>query len=61
VAALERAHERSPEYLDINVPLAAAYAHLDRHEEARTALTRYTDVWRTFATDIDGVLSWWPF
>ncbi len=61
VTALQRAHERSPEYSDVNIPLAAAYAHLGRHEEARVVLKRYTDVFRRFATNIDGVLGWWPF
>jgi tetratricopeptide (TPR) repeat protein len=61
VTALRRAHERSPEYTDVNIPLAAAYAHLGRHEEARAALKRYTEVWRSLATNVDGVLGWWPF
>jgi TolB-like protein/class 3 adenylate cyclase/Flp pilus assembly protein TadD len=61
VTALQRAHERSPEFLDVNIPLAAAYVHLGRHEEARVALKRYTQVWRTFANNVDGVLGWWPF
>ena len=61
VAALRRAHERSPEYLDVNIPLAAAYAHLDRDDEARVALKRYTDLWRTFATNVDGVMESQPF
>ncbi len=61
VTALQRAHERSPEYSDVNIPLAAAYAHLGRQEEARVALKRYTDVFRRFANNVDGVLGWWPF
>jgi tetratricopeptide (TPR) repeat protein len=61
VTALRRAHERSPKYTDVNIPLAAAYAHLGRHEEARAALKRYTEVWRSLATNVDGVLGWWPF
>jgi adenylate cyclase len=58
--SLRRAHERSPEYLDVNVPLAVVYGHLGRKEEARVALTRYMDVWRNHATTVDEVMSWWP-
>ncbi len=61
VTALRRAHERSPEYTDVNIPLAAAYAHLGRDEEARAALKRYMGVWRSLAMNVDGVLGWWPF
>lgn len=61
VTALERAHERSPEDRDVNIPLAAAYEQLGRHEQARVALKRYTDVWSVFSTNVDGVMSWWPF
>jgi TolB-like protein/class 3 adenylate cyclase/Flp pilus assembly protein TadD len=58
---LERAHEYRREYRDVDIPLAAAYAHLGRAEEARVALSRYTQLWRTFANDVDGVMGWWPF
>ncbi len=61
VTALRRAHERSPENSDVNIPLAAAYAHLGRLDEARVVLKRYTDVFRVFANNVDGVLGWWPF
>jgi len=61
VTAMRRAHEWSPQNTDVNIPLAAAYAHLGRHEEARAALKRYMDVWRSLATNVDGVLGWWPF
>jgi adenylate cyclase len=61
VTALQRAYERRPEYLDVNVPLAAAYSHLGRLEEGQIALKRYTYIWRAWATNVDGVMSWWPF
>ncbi len=61
VTALERAHERSPEDRDVNIPLAVVYEQLGRHEQARVALKRYTDVWSIFSTNVDGVMSWWPF
>jgi adenylate cyclase len=60
VTALERAHERSPEYRDVNLPLAVTYSHLGNDEEARSALKRYTD-WTAFTTNVDDVLGWWPF
>ena len=59
--ALRRALERSPEYSEVNIPLAAAQAHLGRQKEARAAVKRYSSVWRSFATNVDGVLGWWPF
>lgn len=61
VTALERAHKRSPDDRNVNIPLAVAYERLGRHEQARAALKRYTDVWSIFSTHIDGVMSWWPF
>jgi adenylate cyclase len=61
VTALESAHERSPEDRDVNIPLAVAYDQLGRHEQARVALKRYTDVWSIFSTNVNGVMSWWPF
>jgi adenylate cyclase len=61
VAALEHAHKRSPDDRDVNIPLAVAYERLGRHELARAALKRYTAVWSGFSTNVDGILSWWPF
>jgi len=59
--ALQRAHERNPQYLDVNLPMAVVYGHLGREEEARAALSRYMDVWKAHATSVDDVMSWWPF
>lgn len=62
VDALERAHERNPEYLDPNVPLAVVNVYLGRDEKARAALSRYTDAGRlSVAGNVDGIMSWWPF
>ena len=62
IADLNRALERSPEYREINLPLVVAYVYSDRHEEARAALKRYTDVWTSFQrSKIDGVMAWVPF
>jgi len=61
IESLERAQARSPEFLGLNIPLAAAYAHRDRQAAAQAALQRYTDVWRTFALNVDGILEWWPY
>jgi TolB-like protein/Flp pilus assembly protein TadD len=59
--ALQRAHQRSPQYLDVNVPLAVTYAHLGRDEEARVALSTYTDAWTSWVSYIDHLMGWWPF
>jgi adenylate cyclase len=61
VATLERAHEQSPENRELNLPLAVAFERLGRHQQAQAALKRYTDVWSIFATNVDGVMGWWPF
>lgn len=57
---LQIARERSPDYLDVNLALAAAYARLGHAEEARAALLRYQETWRNFATNFDGILGRWP-
>lgn len=62
VTLLERAHERSPEYQEINLPLVVAYTYLGHHDKARAALKRYTDVWTSFQrSKVDGVMGWVPF
>ncbi len=61
VAALQRAHERNPENLVLNVPLAAAYASLDRLNDAQNTFKRYTEVWTSFTTTVDRIMGWWPF
>jgi TolB-like protein/DNA-binding SARP family transcriptional activator len=59
--ALQRAQERTPEYLDVNVPLAVVYRHLGRGEEARVALERYLGAQRHQTATVDQVLGWWSF
>jgi len=59
--ALQRAYERNPENRVLNVPLAAAYANVDRLDDAQDALRRYTDVWASFTTTVDLLMGWWPF
>ena len=59
--ALQRAQERTPEYLDVNVPLAVVYRHLGRGEEARIALERYLGAQRHQTATVDQVLGWWSF
>jgi len=48
VNMFERALTHNPELRGLSAPLAAAYAHLARDEEARLALINYTNEW-----------SWW--
>ena len=48
VNMFERALTHNPELRGFSAPLAAAYAHLGRDEEARLALINYTNEW-----------SWW--
>jgi len=48
VNMFERALTHNPELRGLSAPLAAAYAHLGRDEEARLALINYTNEW-----------SWW--
>jgi adenylate cyclase len=61
IVNLERVRKLRPDYLDVNVYLAASYAHLGRIRDAEEALNRYTDVWKTFASNVDGVMEWWPY
>ncbi len=61
LTALNEARERSPDYLDINLALVIAYAHLERAEHARSTLEEYQATWRNFSTDLEGVLGRWPF
>jgi hypothetical protein len=51
----------SPEYHGLNAPLAATYAHLDRGQEAREALSKYFEKWTFSATTLDRVIGWWPY
>ncbi len=61
-AALKRALGLNPGNWDILASLVVAYAHLDRQEEARTALKQYTDLWFIFyEPKIESYLEWWPF
>ena len=59
LADLQLAHQRSPDYLDVNLALAAAYAHFGRLEEARAALDPFKETLRIFK--FDGVMGRWPF
>jgi TolB-like protein/class 3 adenylate cyclase len=59
--ALQGAQDWSPEYHGLNAPLAATYAHLDRGQEAREALSKYFEKWTFSATTLDRVIGWWPY
>jgi TolB-like protein/class 3 adenylate cyclase/tetratricopeptide (TPR) repeat protein len=59
---LRRAHERSPEFREINLPLVVAYGNLGQEENARIALQRYSEAWTSFErSKVDGVMAWVPF
>ena len=60
-ATLKSAFELNPGELEIQAPLAVAYAQLGRKEEARSALQKYTDFWILFAPRIETHMPWWPF
>ena len=61
VAALEGAQEWSPHFRSVNVPLAASYAHLDRHQDAQQAFDRYWQEWTFSANTLADILGWWPY
>lgn len=61
VAVLSALHERSPEYRDVNVPLAVALAHLGDIDAAKAAIKRYVDDSIAFQTNIADIMGWWPF
>jgi TolB-like protein len=60
---LERAHERSPGYAEINLSLMVAYTYLDRHEEAEAVLKKYSAIQTSSyeRTKIGGIMGWIPF
>jgi hypothetical protein len=51
----------NPGELNILAPLAVAYTQLDRKEDARAALQKYTDFWILYAPRVDTYMEWWPF
>jgi TolB-like protein/class 3 adenylate cyclase/Flp pilus assembly protein TadD len=59
---LKRASGLNSGNRDILAPLAVAYVHLDRQEEARAALKQFSDSWTLFyAPKIESLMPWWPF
>ena len=58
---LKSALEMNPGELNILAPLAVAYTQLDRKEDARAALQKYTDFWILYAPRVDTYMEWWPF
>ncbi len=59
--ALASLHERSPEYRDVNVPLAVASAYLGDLNGAKAAVERYVQASISFQTNIADIMGWWPF
>jgi adenylate cyclase len=63
VNMFERALSHNPELRGLSAPLAAAYAHLGRDNEARVALVNYEDEWSWFGypPDLLRVMQFFPF
>ena len=58
---LKSAFELNPGEMEIQAPLAVAYAQLGQKEEARAALQKYTDFWILWAPRIRTHMEFWPF
>jgi tetratricopeptide (TPR) repeat protein len=63
VNMFERALSHNPELKGLSAPLAAAYAHLGRDNEAWAALVNYKDEWSWFwyPPDLLRVMQFFPF
>ena len=62
-ATLKSAFELNPEEMEIQAPLAVAYAQLNKNEKAKDALRKYTDFWIFFdrSSGIETHMTFWPF
>ncbi len=60
-ATLKSAFELNPGEMEIQAPLAVAYAQLGQKEEARVALQKYTDFWIHYSPKIVTHMEFWPF
>ena len=62
-ATLKSAFELNPEEMQIQAPLAVAYAQLNKNEKAKDALRKYTDFWIFFdkSSGIETHMTFWPF
>jgi len=63
VTLFERALTHNPELRGLSAPLAAAYAHLGRDQEARLALANYRNEWSWYgwSPDLLRVMQFFPF